>query len=377
MAPTTSVCSSGESFSSSFASSSRNDLENGKAEEESQKSAGVREDTDKQKQPSSTQDQIVDYETILAQLEDLNKKFDYETYLALFKDFNRKEEERLRKKSKAKAEAEDHGQKQGLNQTKRPSIRCAKCNKNFETAEERINHIKTSPMHYACRRCVGIVEFTDFTGLCLHYKHHHPLLHSYSCVHHFATAEEHRVHVKNSPHHFCCQICDGAVEFQNTCSLHLHYRCHHPLLYCQLCDRPFPTLDKSFAHMQDCHNYCDGCHVYFSSPGILQTHRVTCGKANTPKKKEAPRPRERKANAETPRSHYVTLGISPDSSQEQIIKAAKEVRIKTHPDRLKRQGGLTEEQERKVDVEAALVGQAADILSNPELRRKYDMRLRA
>lgn len=73
----------------------------------------------------------------------------------------------------------------------------------------------------------------------------------------------------------------------------------------------------------------------------------------------------------------MTLGISPDSSQEQIIKAAKEVRIKTHPDRLKRQGGLTEEQERKVDVEAALVGQAADILSNPELRRKYDMRLRA
>ena len=79
----------------------------------------------------------------------------------------------------------------------------------------------------------------------------------------------------------------------------------------------------------------------------------------------------------TPSNLYEILGISPDSSHEQVVKVAKKVRVKVHPDRLKRVGGLTEEQERAVDQEAALVGQAADILSDPVLRRRYDMRLHA
>lgn len=51
------------------------------------------------------------------------------------------------------------------------------------------------------------------------------------------------------------------------------------------------------------------------------------------------------------------------------------MRIKVHPDRLKRAGGLTVEQERAIDLEAKLVGQAADVLSDPGLRRGYDLKL--
>lgn len=78
-------------------------------------------------------------------------------------------------------------------------------------------------------------------------------------------------------------------------------------------------------------------------------------------------------------NHYVTLGISPSSSHEQVVKVAKKMRIEVHPDRLKQEcgqgDGLTEEQEKAIDLEAKLVGQAADALSDPALRRMYDLKL--
>lgn len=74
--------------------------------------------------------------------------------------------------------------------------------------------------------------------------------------------------------------------------------------------------------------------------------------------------------------HYERLGISKGSSHEQVLKAAKEMRVKTHPDRLKRREGLTEEEIREIDVEAALVGEAADVLSDPGMRYRYDCKMR-
>ena len=56
-----------------------------------------------------------------------------------------------------------------------------------------------------------------------------------------------------------------------------------------------------------------------------------------------------------------------------IVDAAKKMRIKTHPDRLKKEG-MSDEEKAKIDEAAAKVGQAADILSDPaqvSLRLKY------
>lgn len=50
------------------------------------------------------------------------------------------------------------------------------------------------------------------------------------------------------------------------------------------------------------------------------------------------------------------LGIILYSSHEQVVKAAKEMRGKMHPNRRKRRRGLSEEEMRKIGVEAALVG---------------------
>lgn len=70
--------------------------------------------------------------------------------------------------------------------------------------------------------------------------------------------------------------------------------------------------------------------------------------------------------------HYARLGVGKDSSHGEVLKAAKAMRVKVHPDRRKRQEGLTDEEKGAIDQEAALVGQAADVLSDPGLRRRYD-----
>ena len=167
--------------------------------------------------------------------------------------------------------------------------------------------------------------------------------------------------------------CDGCHEtFYNPTILKWHREiCDkvHPPLPCDGCHEYFsdPTNLKWHREICDKVNFphrCEGCHERFVNPASLDRHRKSCKKVNPPKK------------SKIPQNHYATLGISPRSSQEQIIKAAKDMRVKVHPDRLKRQGGLTTEREEKIDVEAALVGQAADILSDPLSRAKYDRKLR-
>lgn len=52
------------------------------------------------------------------------------------------------------------------------------------------------------------------------------------------------------------------------------------------------------------------------------------------------------------------------------------MRISTHPNWLKRQKGLREERQTAIDVQAAHVGQAVDVLSDPNLRRWYNREMR-
>lgn len=48
-----------------------------------------------------------------------------------------------------------------------------------------------------------------------------------------------------------------------------------------------------------------------------------------------------------------------------ITEAAKKMRIKTHPDRLKK-AHMSPEEKAKIDETAGTVGQAAEVLSDPE-----------
>lgn len=74
-----------------------------------------------------------------------------------------------------------------------------------------------------------------------------------------------------------------------------------------------------------------------------------------------------------PPNHYAALGIPITSSAEEIEKAARQKRIETHPDRLKRKPGLSPQELEAIDTNAKNVGFAADVLGDPALRRQYDL----
>ena len=78
----------------------------------------------------------------------------------------------------------------------------------------------------------------------------------------------------------------------------------------------------------------------------------------------------KKAREELP-DHYLTLKISPLASAEEIKTAAKRRRVEVHPDRLKKEG-MDDSERAKIDAVAAKVGQAAEVLQNPEQKLKYD-----
>lgn len=72
--------------------------------------------------------------------------------------------------------------------------------------------------------------------------------------------------------------------------------------------------------------------------------------------------------------HYAALKLSPLATNEEIKSAAKRRRVEVHPDKLKKLG-MSDSERAKIDVAAATVGQAADVLQDPEQKLGYDRKL--
>ena len=73
---------------------------------------------------------------------------------------------------------------------------------------------------------------------------------------------------------------------------------------------------------------------------------------------------------------YTTLGISHLATDVEIKRAARRRRVEVHPDKLKTLG-MSDSELFMIDAGAAKVGQAADVLQNPELKLNYDRELYA
>ena len=193
------------------------------------------------------------------------------------------------------------------------------------------------------------------------------------CHQNFATLEERNHHFQTSTNHLLCRYCkQSAGEFRSAQSLRYHYIDHHHELYCHFCDRHFLNPLQCLSHMDGRHWPCSACSKMTPRSALHNAHCQTCYPAKFGKAFPKTQNRTSGDSTKTLPHYYKRLGIGKDSSHEQVLKAAKEMRVKTHPDRLKRREGLTEEEERAIDREAALVGQAADVLSDPVLREKYD-----
>ncbi len=71
--------------------------------------------------------------------------------------------------------------------------------------------------------------------------------------------------------------------------------------------------------------------------------------------------------------YYKILGISSGASADEIKKAARTMRVTSHPDKLRKQG-MSERELQKIDERAALVGQAADVLQDGDQKVVYDLK---
>ena len=201
----------------------------------------------------------------------------------------------------------------------------------------------------------------------------------------FSTKGDHLDHIISSPLHFNCKQCikrpgsTQVVEFESADILRSHWNQQHADLYCEHCDRCFTEPTEAILHFQRQHNHtCFVCGVdALPTIKLLQAHRRSaehknaCAEAYTRFLNTLPP----KLDVDNVPNHYATLQVDPYSSQYQIFRAANYMRIKTNPGRLKRHGGLTEEQEIAIDVEAARVREASDVLTDPTLRRAYDRRM--
>ncbi|KAI9874150.1 MAG: hypothetical protein M1830_010137 [Pleopsidium flavum] len=89
------------------------------------------------------------------------------------------------------------------------------------------------------------------------------------------------------------------------------------------------------------------------------------GRSDAVPKPASPEPEEDR------RTHYEVLGVSPDVDRATLEKAAKLARITAHPDKRVRPE-MSSEEKQAINEEAAKVGQAADILTNPRKRAVYN-----
>ena len=95
-------------------------------------------------------------------------------------------------------------------------------------------------------------------------------------------------------------------------------------------------------------------------------------KPETPRSDRSERSKPAAVNIPPAPDHYATLGVDRWASQEEIVKAAKSMRIEVHPDRLRRKEGLTSTDFDAIDEQAKKVGWAADILCDPVAKARYD-----
>ena len=279
-------------------------------------------------------------------------------------------------KSVAEFDQHDSVHKQEREQQKQQQQRpiwCLECRQSFQSIADRDRHLRTSPRHFCCRYCENLCAFSNDDSLRSHYNTFHHEIYCELCDLHFANTIQYHSHFEAG--HGSCAVCRKLFSAFDLCDKRCR-TCHVKFIAemsCPYCDRHFANRFEKLDHLTARHRFCSVCHKPFSEPDLFDKRCRTCH-AKTRGTESPTSIRSEKG----PPDHYARLGISRNSTQEQVVKAAKEMRVKMHPDRRKRGLNglrLSGQEMRIIDEEAALVGMAADILSDPDLRLKYDCKM--
>ena len=113
---------------------------------------------------------------------------------------------------------------------------------------------------------------------------------------------------------------------------------------------------------------------------VMRRRRANPGSGSSPTQNQ-PRSQGRIRSQSQPKSsrffsnHYHILSVHCSASELEIQLAAKSMRIACHPDKLKREPGLTQGQINEIDERAKQVGGAADVLLDLGAKARYDAKL--
>ena len=287
---------------------------------------------------------------------------------------------------------------QALYKMHRCLLQCRYCSEEttFRFPWDRDQHIKDT--HFPCMVCREIyndgtyVTFRSAKALLWHKKQHHGELFCDLCDKSFTSTAERQRH--DSDNHVLCPHCPHHLYRDKE-----ELETKHRQRYCHFCrQRIDPHLKRK--HMEQYHpSDCEDC-------AYNQDKDVRFCAVHEPKKpEEEPRPwgkfwsdwyhhqqqhaeeangSNSKRNRDDKKSHwpeempegtldlYAILNVDPQSHLDEIKKAAKEMRIATHPDRLVHKAGISFLEVEMINETAKMVGFAADILTKAESRRGYD-----
>lgn len=293
---------------------------------------------------------------------------------------------------------------------------CACCpQRTFDTFEAFTLHRKTQHSELWCDLCNRDLESRSL--LEIHQKTQHSETWCNICHQSLKSKGLLEIHKKSQHSETWCDFCNRDLESKDLLKIHKNSAgCRRPrqakktstsqwtTWYCVDCKRQFKSQDgfrvhKEFIHRsRDARNsnnesktksssstwhqapgYCPDCEADYITRERLQEHINR--RHNQRSAKPPPEPSWKPKQHVPPLQHHIPqnfydrLGISPYASQFEISKAARMKRIKTHPDKVKREG-MTDIELAAIDTRAKAVGEAADVLGDERKRREYDRRLR-
>lgn len=287
--------------------------------------------------------------------------------------------------SKSDLGSEDEAM-EAVNRARKAGRCCRKCTQIVETIEAYHQHLKTTDAHFLCQYCDNFKDHRTLKNLRFHWQKHHSSVYCEYCCINFSSATEKREH--SNSEHCVCERCMIWFKSQGRRRYHWASSDAHKDTYCKICKLDFADPAAYTIHFSAVHgseprervgNGKDAGNEK-PQPSNIGKENATTGSSrkfykdsNSKDGKNKSRPKKSAGREEkAPPNHYRTLGIPSSSSAEAIARASRQRRIEVHPDRLKRQEGLSPEELEMIDIEAKNVGFAADVLSNEIQRLRYD-----
>ena len=184
----------------------------------------------------------------------------------------------------------------------------------------------------------------------------------------FETLADQQCHLDKE--HYQCAKCQMHFDSAENLTHHFKHSRYHNANFCRICNICCKDPNAWWQHMINLHIFCDSCGRTFPKMQLLDEH-ITSHHPESQPKPATMQNEDDKLNW----NHYETLRIHPSSSHCEVLRSARLQRIACHPDRLLNQKGLSAKDMDDIQIWAKKVGQAADILSDPELRAKYDLEM--